>query len=211
VPKPSDENIPSIRIRAFRPDDANALVEVFRDSVRVVARRDYSLEQLTAWAPDVVDVDAWVLRWAADKLSWPSSMRRRSDSLNWSRTATWTCFTSTHCIKVEVLRPHFSQELSPWHASRISRGSLPSRASPRARFSSGADFACSFSSWCPSAASGSAITRWRRRFSSRSKNRRRLARPQQRSLRRRRTSALAKAGRYRSPARNQCPRRSASG
>jgi putative acetyltransferase len=30
-----------------------------------VARPYYSLEQVTAWAPDEVDVNAWLLRWAA--------------------------------------------------------------------------------------------------------------------------------------------------
>jgi putative acetyltransferase len=65
VPKLTGQNIPPIRIRAFRPDDANALVDVFRDSVRVVARRDYTLAQVTAWAPDEMDANAWALRCAS--------------------------------------------------------------------------------------------------------------------------------------------------
>jgi putative acetyltransferase len=55
---------PSIRIRAFEFHDANALIDIFRSSVRIVARRDYTLEQVTAWAPDEMDVNAWVFRCA---------------------------------------------------------------------------------------------------------------------------------------------------
>jgi putative acetyltransferase len=44
-----------IIIRDYRPDDATALVELFRSSVRVLARKDHTENQLLAWAPDDID------------------------------------------------------------------------------------------------------------------------------------------------------------
>jgi len=61
-----------LRIRAYCPEDAPALLAVFRDSVRRTAHRDYTPEQLAAWAPDVMDESAWAERrasrptWVAD-------------------------------------------------------------------------------------------------------------------------------------------------
>lgn len=46
-------------LRRFRPDDLPALIDLFRDTVRRVNIRDYSQEQVTAWAPDEVDPDRW--------------------------------------------------------------------------------------------------------------------------------------------------------
>ena len=47
-----------IRIRDYRASDLNALIEVFRGSVRRIARRDYTHEQIMAWAPDDIDHEA---------------------------------------------------------------------------------------------------------------------------------------------------------
>ena len=57
----------AIRIRAFASHDANALIDIFRNSVRIVARRDYTIEQVTAWAPDEMDVNAWACRCAQEQ------------------------------------------------------------------------------------------------------------------------------------------------
>lgn len=53
-----------IEVRAFRPGDAPALFTLFRDTVRRVNIRDYTEEQVRAWAPDAVDLDAWAARFA---------------------------------------------------------------------------------------------------------------------------------------------------
>lgn len=53
-----------IAIRPYRPADLDALIELFKGSVRRVARRDYSHEQVMAWAPDEVDRDRWAARLA---------------------------------------------------------------------------------------------------------------------------------------------------
>jgi putative acetyltransferase len=46
-------------IRAYRPGEETALREVFHSSVHQRARRDYSAEQLEAWAPREYDLDWW--------------------------------------------------------------------------------------------------------------------------------------------------------
>jgi putative acetyltransferase len=48
-----------IKIRDVRADDVEAIIEIFRGSVRVIARRDYTQAQVVAWAPDVIDSRAW--------------------------------------------------------------------------------------------------------------------------------------------------------
>jgi hypothetical protein len=45
----SDSNI---KIRDVRADDAKAIMDIFRSSVRIIARRDYTQDQVLAWAPD---------------------------------------------------------------------------------------------------------------------------------------------------------------
>jgi putative acetyltransferase len=44
-----------IIIREYRSSDLTALIQLFRDSVRSIARRDYSERQVLAWAPDFID------------------------------------------------------------------------------------------------------------------------------------------------------------
>jgi len=56
-----------LRVRPYAAADLDALIALFRNSVRLVARRDYSAEQLLAWAPDEVDREGWVLRLAASR------------------------------------------------------------------------------------------------------------------------------------------------
>jgi hypothetical protein len=58
----SDSNI---KIRAVRAGDAKAIIEIFRSSVRFVARRDYTQAQVVAWAPDEIDIAGWEVRYAA--------------------------------------------------------------------------------------------------------------------------------------------------
>jgi putative acetyltransferase len=49
---------PEIHVRRYEPTDLRAVVELLRASVRRIARRDYSEEQVLAWAPDEVDWEA---------------------------------------------------------------------------------------------------------------------------------------------------------
>src|SRR5215468_3342210 len=54
-----------MRIRQFRGDDALALREVFYSAVHDVASRDYTAEQIEAWAPASFDVSQWTERMRA--------------------------------------------------------------------------------------------------------------------------------------------------
>lgn len=45
--------------RRFRSEDAAAIVALFRDTIRRINRKDYSAEQVRAWAPDEIDVASW--------------------------------------------------------------------------------------------------------------------------------------------------------
>src|SRR5207248_3280421 len=47
-----------------RPDDAAALLVLFRDTIRRVNSRDYSPDQIRAWASDDIDPAGWASRFA---------------------------------------------------------------------------------------------------------------------------------------------------
>src|SRR4051812_39898002 len=54
-----DGRVRVIRLRPFRPDDAPALLALFRDTIRRVNSRDYSPAQVAAWASDDIDTVSW--------------------------------------------------------------------------------------------------------------------------------------------------------
>ncbi len=78
----------NITVRDSRADDVSALNDIFRSSVRVVARRDYTQAQVIAWAPDMIDSSAWKARYTKGEPLLPKSTVLRSDLLTWSRMAT---------------------------------------------------------------------------------------------------------------------------
>lgn len=51
-------------LRPYTPADAPALARLFRDTIRRVNIRDYSAEQVRAWAPDDLDAERWATRFA---------------------------------------------------------------------------------------------------------------------------------------------------
>jgi N-acetylglutamate synthase-like GNAT family acetyltransferase len=53
-----------MRIRGFHPDDTAIIVELFRDTVHQVNSRDYTREQVEAWAPQEIDQERWLARLA---------------------------------------------------------------------------------------------------------------------------------------------------
>ena len=74
-----------MRVRPYAAADLEALITVFRNSVRIVARRDYTLEQVLAWAPDVIDPQGWPARLAASS-TWVAALGDRAlgvISLEW--------------------------------------------------------------------------------------------------------------------------------
>ena len=56
-------------IRAYAPADLDQVIEVFRQSVRLSARTDYTASQVLAWAPDELDREGWSER-LARQLVW---------------------------------------------------------------------------------------------------------------------------------------------
>ena len=53
-----------VTLRPYRPDDAPALLALFRDTIRRVNSRDYSPAQIAAWASDDIDPGEWCGRFA---------------------------------------------------------------------------------------------------------------------------------------------------
>ena len=53
-----------LNLRAYEPDDAPALLALFRDTIRRVNARDYAPDQVRAWASDDIDTAAWAGRFA---------------------------------------------------------------------------------------------------------------------------------------------------
>ncbi len=49
-------------IREFKPGDVNSVVRLFTDTVHKVNARDYSREQVNAWAPEQADLELWMKR-----------------------------------------------------------------------------------------------------------------------------------------------------
>lgn len=49
-------------IRPFRIGDEPSLLEVYRSAIHQVAIRDYTREQVKAWAPDAMDMASWINR-----------------------------------------------------------------------------------------------------------------------------------------------------
>jgi putative acetyltransferase len=58
-----------IDIRRYAPGDLAGMIALFRDTVRRINRRDYSHQQVMAWAPDEIDAQQWVRR-LGNKLVW---------------------------------------------------------------------------------------------------------------------------------------------
>jgi len=53
-----------VTLRPFEPADVPALLALFRDAVRRVNARDYTAEQIEAWASDDINAAAWAERFA---------------------------------------------------------------------------------------------------------------------------------------------------
>lgn len=62
----------SIAVRRYTPNDLSGLIALFRDTVRRINGRDYTQQQVMAWAPDEIDARKWTQRfdsravWVAD-------------------------------------------------------------------------------------------------------------------------------------------------
>lgn len=46
-------------IRKYQPSDCRELAELFYSTVHAINAKDYTREQLNAWAPETVDLESW--------------------------------------------------------------------------------------------------------------------------------------------------------
>lgn len=53
-----------VTLRTYKPDDAPALLTLFRDTIRRINARDYNPDQIRAWASDDIDPQVWASRFA---------------------------------------------------------------------------------------------------------------------------------------------------
>jgi putative acetyltransferase len=60
----AEAEAPMVTLRPYRPNDAPALLALFRDTICRVNARDYTPEQVRAWASDDIDPAAWAGRFA---------------------------------------------------------------------------------------------------------------------------------------------------
>lgn len=51
-----------MRIRRFKPGEEPALLEIYHSAIHLIASRDYTQEQVNAWAPASLDEELWVRR-----------------------------------------------------------------------------------------------------------------------------------------------------
>ncbi len=61
-------NAMALRVRPFRAEDAERLATIFFAAVRAVSRKDYSEEQLRAWAPEPPDPVRFIERAAGGRI-----------------------------------------------------------------------------------------------------------------------------------------------
>lgn len=54
-----------MEIRPFKLGDTPILIDLFRKTVHTICRKDYSQEQLDAWAPKEIDASKWTTRFAS--------------------------------------------------------------------------------------------------------------------------------------------------
>lgn len=49
----------TIKIEAFKSEDTESIVELFRDTVHHINSEDYDSRQIASWAPETIDVEKW--------------------------------------------------------------------------------------------------------------------------------------------------------
>lgn len=52
------------RIRPAEAGELDRMIEIFHDAVRLTAVADYGVRRARAWAPDLIDREAWLARFA---------------------------------------------------------------------------------------------------------------------------------------------------
>ncbi|MXN91210.1 GNAT family N-acetyltransferase [Flavobacterium sp. Sd200] len=48
-----------MNLRAYQPEDIEQIVALFRNTIHTINIKDYSQEQVNAWAPETIDAQRW--------------------------------------------------------------------------------------------------------------------------------------------------------
>lgn len=90
-----------MRVRPYAPAECGDLIDLFRKSVRTIARRDYTLEQVLAWAPEQIDREGWAIRLAASS-TWVAAQG--------DRVAGFISLEPDGCIDLLYVHPDFQNQ-----------------------------------------------------------------------------------------------------
>ncbi len=102
-------------IRKYRNEDCGQILKLFYDTVHTVNRRDYSEEQVNAWAPDGRTHRPGRSRFANTILWWLRIMGKLWDLEMWT-AAIWTASMCTGIIREKAWpRPCFGD----WKLMRL--------------------------------------------------------------------------------------------
>ncbi|WP_205435333.1 MULTISPECIES: GNAT family N-acetyltransferase [Flavobacterium] len=52
----------NITLRNYKSEDIHHIVALFRETIHTVNAKDYTKEQLNAWAPEYIDVEKWDIK-----------------------------------------------------------------------------------------------------------------------------------------------------
>lgn len=125
-------------LRDYTKTDCAELAELFYDTVHTVNAKDYTQEQLDAWATGKVNLEAWNESFQAHHTVVRRWTVRSSASVTWMKPAIWTGFMYIRITSAGVWQQrfamHWSKEpkprnLPPTHPSRQDR-SLKSGDTP---------------------------------------------------------------------------------
>lgn len=56
-----------MRLRQYQSGDLEEILSLYRQTVRSVNARDYTPQQISAWAPDQLDAERWSMRLSASR------------------------------------------------------------------------------------------------------------------------------------------------
>lgn len=56
-----------VTLRPYRPFDLPEMIRLFRETIHTVNTRDYTPEQVAAWAPEQIDIGRWTTKLAAQE------------------------------------------------------------------------------------------------------------------------------------------------
>lgn len=108
-------------LRNYQPSDCRETARLFYETVHTINARDYTQEQLDAWAPESRDLEEWNRRFLEHRSVVAVDQGQFSASVIWHPTATWTV-----CLSTRI----FSGRESPAPSVSIWSRTLPAPSPP---------------------------------------------------------------------------------